>query len=95
MQQQNYNFWGDLQRPPFLSLIFYSVSSGMKYTKRISKGSNLKFLPKLQLKFPTPIDKLVQYLLENPDDTEWHESVIEIWQNQSSWKCLYQVPNKD
>jgi hypothetical protein len=67
----------------------------MKLTKRISKSSSLKFLPKLQLKFPTPIDKLVDHLIENPDDSEWHESVIEIWQNQSSWKNIYKAPDKD
>jgi hypothetical protein len=31
MQQQNYNFWGDLQGSPFLLLIFYSVSSEKNY----------------------------------------------------------------
>lgn len=72
-----------------------NLNEWMKYTKLISKGSSLKFLPKLQLKFPTPIDKLVKHLLENPNDNEWNESVIEIWQNQSSWECLYKVPDKE
>lgn len=72
-----------------------NLNEWMKYTKRISKGSKLKFLPKLQLKFPTPLNKLVEHLIQNPNDKEWHNSVIEIWQNQSSWKCLYQAPDED
>lgn len=72
-----------------------NLNEWMKYTKRISKGSTLKFLPKLQLKFPTPLNKLVEPLIQNPDDEEWHDSVIEIWQNQSARNCLYKAPDKD
>lgn len=72
-----------------------NLNEWMKYTRKISKGSNLKFQPKVQLKFPTPLDKLVNHLLENPHDEEWHDSVIEIWQNQSHWKCLYHAPEKE
>lgn len=72
-----------------------NLNEWMKYTRRISKGSALKFQPKLKLKFPTPLNKLVQHLIENPNDHEWHGSVIEIWQNQSEWKCLYKAPEKE
>ncbi|MDR0612946.1 MAG: hypothetical protein LBG45_05620 [Dysgonamonadaceae bacterium] len=47
-----------------------NLNEWMKYTKRISKGSILKFLPKLQLKFPIPLNKLVEHLIENSDDEE-------------------------
>jgi hypothetical protein len=72
-----------------------NLNEWMRYTKRISKGTGLKFLPKLQLKFPTPINKLIEYLIANPDATEWQDSVIEIWQNQSSWQRLYNVKEKE
>ena len=32
---------------------------------------------------------------KNPDDKEWHDSVIEIWQNKSNWECLYKAPEKE
>lgn len=74
---------------------FKDLENWMKVTKRLTKGSALKFLPKLQLKFPTPLDKLVKHLIENPTDENWHNSVIEIWQNEASWKCLYKAPEID
>lgn len=67
----------------------------IKSTKKLKRRSGLKFLPKLQLKFPIPLDKLVKHLLENPDDPIWHNSVIEIWQNQSNWVRHYVAPGED
>lgn len=67
----------------------------MKATRRLTKGSGLKFLSKLQLKFPVPLDKLVSHLIEMPEDKTWHDSVIEIWQNMDTWKCLYKSPDPD
>jgi hypothetical protein len=64
-------------------------------TRRLTKGSGLKFLPKLQLKFPVPLDELVRRLIEHPDDETWHDSVIEIWENRGSWNRLYVAPEKD
>jgi hypothetical protein len=49
---------------------FQDLNEWMKYTRKISKGSALKFQPKIQLKFPTPLNKLVQHLIKNPNDTE-------------------------
>jgi hypothetical protein len=49
----------------------------------------LKFLPKLQLKFPVGVDEIVQKLVKNPADETWRDSVIEIWQNKDGWKRLY------
>lgn len=67
----------------------------MKFTKKVSKGSNLKFMPKLQLKFPMPLDKLVEHLKENPNDETWHDSVVEIWQNAGKWNCVYRAEETD
>lgn len=67
----------------------------MRATRRLTRSSGLKFFPKLQLKFPVALNVLVEHLINNPDDEKWHDSVIEIWQNQSSWKCLYSAPDND
>ncbi len=72
-----------------------NIQDWMKMTRRLTKGSGLKFLPKLQLKFPVPLDELVKRLMEHPDDEIWHDSVIEIWENKGSWKRLYTAPEKD
>ncbi len=72
-----------------------NIQGWMKMTRRLTKGSGLKFLPKLQLKFPVPLDKLVKHLIEHPEDEEWHDAVIEIWENKGSWKQLYIAPEKD
>lgn len=67
----------------------------MKATRKLTRSSGLKFLPKLQLKFPVSIDKLTMHLLNNPEDKIWHNSVIEIWQNVETWKCLYKAPEEE
>lgn|GEM_PF-1306724 len=71
------------------------LESWMKWTRKLARKSSLKFQTKLQLKFPMPLDKLVEHLIENPQDETWHNSVIEIWQNESNWKCHYQAPEDD
>lgn len=72
-----------------------NLQDWMKATRKLTRGSGLKFLPKLQLKFPVPLDKLVEKLIHDPDDTTWHDSVMEIWQNAGNWKCLYVAPEQD
>ncbi|GAK50216.1 hypothetical protein U14_01443 [Candidatus Moduliflexus flocculans] len=72
-----------------------NLQQWMKATRTLTKGSGLKFLPKLQLKFPMPLDKLVEHLIAVPDDEQWHDSVIEIWQNTGAWKRVYLAPEKD
>ena len=67
----------------------------MKATKRLGRLSGLKFLPKLQLKFPIGLDEIVTFLTKNPNDRTWHESVIEIWQNREGWKRLYAAPEEE
>lgn len=72
-----------------------NIREWMKSTKRLTKGSGLKFLPKLQLKFPVPLDQLVDHLIKKPNDKIWHGSVIEIWQNTKTWERLYIAPEED
>ena len=67
----------------------------MRATRKLTRQSGLKFLPKLQLKFPIPLDKLTEHLIRNPDDETWHDSVIEIWQNTSTWDQVYVAPEED
>lgn len=72
-----------------------NLDDWMRMTRKLTRNSGLKFLPKLQLKLSMPLDKLVDHLLKHPDDQQWHESVIEIWQSQGVWQCLYRAPEGD
>src|ERR1017187_1207449 len=45
-----------------------ALQDWMKATKKLGKLSGLKFLPKLQLKFPVGIDAIVTQLVKNPND---------------------------
>jgi len=64
-------------------------------TRKLTRGSGLKFIPKLQLKFPVPLDSLVDQITRNPDDRTWHGSVIEIWENKRTWERLFLAPDVD
>lgn len=72
-----------------------NLQEWMKATRKLTRGSGLKFLPKLQLKFPVSLDKLVEHLKNNPNDETWNDSVIEVWQNAGTWKRLYIAPERD
>ena len=66
-----------------------ALQEWMKATRKLGRLSGLKFLPKLQLKFPVGLDEIVKRLTENPNDRTWRDSVIEIWQNREGWKRQY------
>ena len=72
-----------------------ALQEWMKASRRLGKLSGLKFLPKLQLKFPIGLDEIVERLSKNSNDKTWHDSVIEIWQNREGWKRLYAVPEEE
>lgn len=72
-----------------------ALQEWMKATRKLGKISGLTFLPKLQVKFPVGLDKIVEQLTKNPDETTWRDSVIEIWQNKDGWKQLYVAPESD
>jgi len=40
-------------------------------------------------------DKKFKTVIENPNNEQWHDSIIKIRQNQSNWKRLYVAPEKD
>jgi hypothetical protein len=67
----------------------------MRATKKLTKKSALKFVPRLHLKLPVPLDKLVQELVNQPNNNEWHDSVDEIWQNRKTWTRIYAAPESD
>lgn len=71
------------------------IQEWVRATKRLTKKSGLKFQPKLQLKFPLSLDRLVSHLIQNPNDSTWHGSVVEIWQNTGAWIRLYAAPEDD
>lgn len=79
------------ENPDFVN----NLQGWMKATRKLTRGSGLKFIPKLHLKFPVPLDKLVRNLIENPNDETWHDSVIEIWQNSGVWNRVYVAPDRD
>lgn len=85
-QQVSFTMNNDIQR---------NIEEWMKATKKLTRRSGLKFLPKLQLKFPVSLDKLAEHLINNPNDQTWYDSVIEIWQNKETWKRLYLAPEKE
>lgn len=63
----------------------------IKSTKKLSKNSGLTFVPRINIKFTTPIRKLVSQIISEDYNGEWDNSVIEIWQNKSEWKKLHFV----
>ncbi|OQY48959.1 MAG: hypothetical protein B6242_00770 [Anaerolineaceae bacterium 4572_78] len=63
----------------------------IKSTKRLSKNSGLKFLPKINIKLSTPIRKLVEEILSGEYNFDWKNSVIEIWKMEATWKQLFIV----
>lgn len=73
----------------------HDIQDWMRATRRLTKKTGLKFQPKLQLKFPVSLDKLVEHLIQNPNDSTWYDSVVEIWQNSGTWIRLFAAPDED
>ncbi len=67
------------------------LEAWIKSTKNLSKISSLKFIPRINIKFNYSLRKLSEYIVSETYKHEWDNSVIEIWQNQSEWKCLYKI----
>lgn len=61
-------------------------------TKKTSKDFGLRFVPRIHLNVRVPMRKLLKQLLENPEDTEWHPVVAEIWENKGKWRCIFRSP---
>lgn len=65
------------------------LENWIKSTKNLSKNSGLTFVPRINIKFTTPMRKLVQHILSGDYEKDWNDSVIEIWENKSEWKRLH------
>ena len=70
------------------------LESWIKSTRRLSKKSGLKFIPRINIKFSLHIRELVKLLKSNRYDKEWENSVKEIWQMEGSWKKIFFVEEK-
>ena len=67
------------------------LENWIKSTRKLSKKSGLKFIPRINIKFNVPIRKLVEMLVLGNYDNEWKESVKEVWQNPSTWERIFYV----
>lgn len=67
------------------------LENWIKSTKKLSKKSGMKFLPRINIKFPTPVRKLIDFIQSDEYDKSWDYSVPEIWQNKSTWEKLHFV----
>ena len=67
------------------------LENWIKSTRKLSKKSGLKFIPRINIKFKVPVRELVGVLNSGNYDKEWEESVKEIWQNKSTWERIYYV----
>ncbi len=70
------------------------LESWMKSTRKLSRKSGLKFIPRINMKFNMPIRELVKSLISNNYDKEWESSVKEIWENKSNWEMIFYVEEK-
>ncbi len=59
----------------------------MKLSKKLTKHKKLKFIPKINVKFPIPLRKLHKEIEKYKD--EYSDSIIEIWQNSDNWKLIF------
>ena len=61
-------------------------------TKRRSRKFGLRFVPRIHLNVAVPMRRLLQQVLNDPENPEWHPVVAEIWKNDGKWKCLFRSP---
>lgn len=71
------------------------LENWVKSTKKLSKKSGLKFFPRINIKFNTPLRKLVQFMISENYNGEWNKSVSEIWQNKSQWERIFSVKENE
>jgi len=70
------------------------LENWIKSTRRLSKKSGLKFIPRINIKFYIPIRDLVRSLCSSNYDEEWSLSVKEIWQNKKIWERIFYIEEK-
>ena len=62
----------------------------LKTTKKLVRHTGLKFIPRINVLFPTPLRNLVKIMLGDSEAKEyWSNSVVEIWENKENWERLY------
>ena len=61
----------------------------IKTSKKLSKNSGLKFIPRINIKFNIPVRNLVKSLTSDNYDNNWENSITEIWQNKSNWERIF------
>jgi hypothetical protein len=63
----------------------------VKSTKKLSKSSGLKFIPRINIKFNKPIRELVKNFISGNYDKNWENAIPEIWQNRSNWEKIFSI----
>lgn len=66
------------------------LENWIKSTKSLSKNSGMTFVPRINVRFKSPMRKLVKYILSDEYLSEWDESIAEIWQNNGKWECVFE-----
>jgi len=61
-------------------------------TKKTSRNFGLRFVPRVHLNIRVPMRKLLKQLRDDPNNTEWHKVVAEIWENKGKWRCVFRSP---
>lgn len=70
------------------------LENWIKSTRRLSRKSGLKFIPRINIKFSIPVRKLVEMLMSGIYDREWEESIKEVWQNKGTWERIFYVEDE-
>ena len=63
----------------------------IKSTKKLSKSSGLKFIPRINIKFNKPIRELAKNLISENYDKNWEKAIPEIWQNRGNWEKIFSI----
>jgi hypothetical protein len=67
------------------------LENWIKETKNLTKVSGMKFVPRLNIKFKSPIRKLVKHINSEDYNKDWDNAVVEIWQNMGNWECIHKI----
>jgi len=70
------------------------LKTWMMLSKKLTKVQKFKFTPKINVRFPIPIRKVVKQIIDEKNSS-WNDSVYEIWQNSDNWKNVFVSPNEE
>ena len=54
-------------------------------TRILARKSGLKIVPRIQIKFQTPLRKIVA----SDDFSQWEGAIMEAWKNEGKWRPLF------